>query len=106
MSPTKNFYCLMKLTHDTNVYLLVNEQGYKEAVTDFSDHLKPGNVSLAFPCVVILSFDFENFSEMSPTVKKVDAEPFVQRFFNSPELMGRNNPFSLEELLNNYSGTN
>ena len=106
MSPTKNFYCLMKLTHDTNVYLLVNEQGYKEAVTDFSDHLKPGNVSLAFPCVVILSFDFENFSEMSPTVKKVDAEPFVQKFLESSVMMNRTQPFTIEELLNNYSSSN
>ena len=106
MSTTKNFYRLINVAHDTIVYLLVNEQGYKEAVLDFSDHLKPGNVSLAFPCVVILSFDFENFSDMSPTVKKIDAQPFIQRFLGSSVMMNRTQPFTIEELLNNYSSPN
>lgn len=106
MPTTKNFYKIFKLNHDSILYLLLNKRGYTEAVEDFSGHLRPSDVPLTFPCLVVLSFDFDNFAELSPDVKIIDAENFVQRFLNSPELMGRNNPFSLEELLNNYSGTN
>lgn len=106
MSTTKNFYRIIKLSDDVVVYLILNEQGYKQAVMDFSDHLKPSSIEYSFPCVLTLSFDFDRFDELSPTVKKIDAQPFIQRFLNSSAMMNRTQPFTIEELLNNYSSSN
>lgn len=106
MPTTKNFYRIIKLADDVVVYLVLNEQGYKQAVTDFSDHLKPAGIEYSFPCVLTLSFDFDNFVDLSPTVKKIDAQPFIQRFLGSSVMMNRTQPFTIEELLNNYSSPN
>jgi hypothetical protein len=96
---TKNFYKIVKLSSDSTIYLLVNQDGYMQACEQECPFAKPYE-SLTFPCLARISFDTESGYFYN---KQLDAQPFVERFLNDPDLMNRDKPFDIVELLDFYS---
>jgi hypothetical protein len=96
---TKNFYKILKLDNDTSLYLLVNQEGYMQACEQEWSHTR-AEQSMTFPCLARISFDTETFYFYN---KQLDAQPFVERFLNDPDLMNRDKPFDIVELLDFYS---